>query len=44
MIGGMLAESMAQPNGVGQKLAGTAGGLLRSTLGLPPAPQNRGGA
>jgi len=43
MIGGMLAESMNQPNGVGQKLAGTAGGILRSTLGLPPAPQQRSG-
>ena len=42
MIGGMLAESMAQPNGVGTKLAGTAGGILRSTLGLPPAPQRSG--
>ena len=42
MIGGMLAESMNQPNGVGQKLAGTAGGILRSTLGLPPAPQRSG--
>jgi len=39
MIGGMLAESMVQPNGLGQKAGSAVGGILRSTLGLPPAPQ-----
>ena len=43
MIGGMLAESMSQPNGLGQKAGSAVGGILRSTLGLPPAPQQRGG-
>lgn len=43
VIGGMLAESMGQPNGLGQKAGSAVGGILRSTLGLPPAPQQRSG-
>lgn len=43
MIGGLMAESMTQPGGIGQKVAAGAGGLLRTTLGLPPAPPQRSG-
>lgn len=38
---GMFAESMNQPNGVASKAAGGAATLLRATLGLPPAQQQR---